>query len=196
MRCSDVMVRTTLNLDSDVIDAAWALADAEGRSLGGVVSDLARRGLLPQESSLDDEDGFPVFRVGARGRRSPPGRWPRRRRRRGDRPPRRQSPGQPGASGQRVAERPPPGPGAEEDLLHRVLGFPASRRMVTTMPKSRPASPSRAEATSPWASRGRVPIIAGIIPVGTHRGRRPRSPVLPGGPCEGNGLPPEPPTAR
>ena len=60
------MVRTTLNLDSDVIDAARALADAEGRSLGGVVSDLARRGLLPQESSLDDEDGFPVFQVGAR----------------------------------------------------------------------------------------------------------------------------------
>jgi hypothetical protein len=56
-------MRTTLNLDTDVIEAARALADADGRSLGTVVSDLARRGLLPRESSLDEEDGFPVFRV-------------------------------------------------------------------------------------------------------------------------------------
>jgi hypothetical protein len=56
-------MRTTLNLDADVMDAARALADADGRSLGTVVSDLARRGLLPRESSLDEQDGFPVFRV-------------------------------------------------------------------------------------------------------------------------------------
>jgi hypothetical protein len=56
-------MRTTLNLDTDVMDAARALADADGRSLGTVVSDLARRGLLPRESWLDEQDGFPVFRV-------------------------------------------------------------------------------------------------------------------------------------
>lgn len=57
-------VRTTLNLDEDVADAARALAAAEGRSLGQVVSDLARRGLVPRVIELDEEDGFPVFRVG------------------------------------------------------------------------------------------------------------------------------------
>lgn len=56
-------MRTTLNLDADVMEAARALADADGRSLGTVVSDLARRGLMPRASSLDEEDGFPVFRV-------------------------------------------------------------------------------------------------------------------------------------
>ncbi|MGA3183581.1 MAG: antitoxin [Candidatus Dormibacteria bacterium] len=59
-------MRTTLNLDADVIEAARAVADAEGRSLGTVVSDLARRGLMPRESALDEEDGFPVFRVSPR----------------------------------------------------------------------------------------------------------------------------------
>jgi hypothetical protein len=58
-------MRTTLTVDDDVMDAARALADAEGRSLGAVVSELARRGLLPRDTSLDDEEGFPVFRVGA-----------------------------------------------------------------------------------------------------------------------------------
>jgi hypothetical protein len=56
-------MRTTLNLDADVMEAARALAGADGRSLGTVVSDLARRGLMPRESSLGEEDGFPVFRV-------------------------------------------------------------------------------------------------------------------------------------
>jgi hypothetical protein len=56
-------MRTTLNLDEDVLAAARALADAEGRPLGQVVSDLVRQGLEPREARLDDEDGFPVFNV-------------------------------------------------------------------------------------------------------------------------------------
>jgi hypothetical protein len=56
-------MRTTVSLDDDVLEAARALADGEGRSLGRVLSDLARRGLMPRESRLDEEDGFPVFRV-------------------------------------------------------------------------------------------------------------------------------------
>jgi hypothetical protein len=56
-------VRTTLNLDEDVIEAARALADSERRPLGQIVSELVRRGLVPHEARLGDEDGFPVFSV-------------------------------------------------------------------------------------------------------------------------------------
>lgn len=58
-------MRTTLNLDEDVLEAARALADSERRSLGQVISGLIRRGLAPRVARLDDEDGFPVFRVSA-----------------------------------------------------------------------------------------------------------------------------------
>lgn len=58
------MMRTTLNLDDDVLRIARALAAAEDRSIGEVISDLARRGLLPRSDRLaEEEDGFPVFRV-------------------------------------------------------------------------------------------------------------------------------------
>jgi hypothetical protein len=64
MRCYDVVVRTTLNLDDDVFEAARAIAQTERRAMGVVVSDLVRRGLVPQQARIDDEGGFPVFRVG------------------------------------------------------------------------------------------------------------------------------------
>jgi hypothetical protein len=54
-------MRTTVNLDDDVVEAARALADAERRSLGQVISDLVRRGLAPREARIGTEDGFPVF---------------------------------------------------------------------------------------------------------------------------------------
>ena len=56
-------MRTTLNLDEDVMEAARALADSEGRPLGQIVSELARRGLAPRETRFGDEEGFPVFNV-------------------------------------------------------------------------------------------------------------------------------------
>jgi len=65
MRC----VRTTINLDDDVLETTRAIARAERRALGAVVSDLVRRGLVPPQPRIDDEDGFPVFRV-----RQPPSR--------------------------------------------------------------------------------------------------------------------------
>ena len=64
MRCYDAAVRTTINLDDDVLETARAIAHAEHRPLGLVVSDLARRGLRPSESEEEEEDGFPVFAVG------------------------------------------------------------------------------------------------------------------------------------
>jgi hypothetical protein len=56
-------VRTTLDLDDDVIAAARELAAAERRSLGSVVSELARRGLTPARVETDAD--LPVVRVPA-----------------------------------------------------------------------------------------------------------------------------------
>jgi hypothetical protein len=56
-------VRTTLNLDEDVVTAARELAAAERRSLGAVVSELARRGLTPARVEADGD--LPVVRVPA-----------------------------------------------------------------------------------------------------------------------------------
>ena len=56
-------MRTTLDLDEDVVTAARELAAIEGRSLGTVISELARRGLTP--SRIETADGFPVIRVPA-----------------------------------------------------------------------------------------------------------------------------------
>ncbi len=63
-RCHNIIVvRTTLNLDDDVVAVARELAADERRSLGAVVSDLARRGLTPARVDLDAE--LPVIRVPA-----------------------------------------------------------------------------------------------------------------------------------
>ena len=40
-------MRTTLQLDDDVLSAARAIAEQQDRTLGDVVSDLARKGLAP-----------------------------------------------------------------------------------------------------------------------------------------------------
>ena len=54
-------MRTTLDLDDDVVAAARELAAEQRRSLGSVVSELARRGLTP--ARVETEDGLPVIRV-------------------------------------------------------------------------------------------------------------------------------------
>ena len=56
-------MRTTINLDDDVLETTRAIAHAERRALGSVVSDLVRRGLVPPQLRLDDDEGFPVFHV-------------------------------------------------------------------------------------------------------------------------------------
>lgn len=56
-------MRTTLSIDDDVVSAARELADAQNRSLGAVISDLARRGLTP--SKVDTFGSLPVIRVPA-----------------------------------------------------------------------------------------------------------------------------------
>jgi hypothetical protein len=56
-------MRTTLNLDDDVVTAARELAAGEHRSLGSVISELIRRGLTP--ARVETDDGLPVIRVPA-----------------------------------------------------------------------------------------------------------------------------------
>lgn len=56
-------MRTTVDLDDDVLAAARALAAVERRSLGKVLSDLIRRGLVPRPV-VEDDELFPVVRVG------------------------------------------------------------------------------------------------------------------------------------
>ena len=56
------MMRTTLTIDDDVLRAARSLAREHGKSLGEVVSDLARKGLAPPGKSAYRGD-FPVFVV-------------------------------------------------------------------------------------------------------------------------------------
>lgn len=55
-------MRTTLEIDDDVISAARELARLKGQGLGRAISDLARRGLVPDSSpDVEWEDGIPVW---------------------------------------------------------------------------------------------------------------------------------------
>jgi hypothetical protein len=65
-------MRTTLAIDDDVLVAARHLADREGKSIGEVISALARRGLAPSPSAPQTQtpaqrNGIPLLpaRAGA-----------------------------------------------------------------------------------------------------------------------------------
>lgn len=58
-------MRTTLEIDDDVLAAARSLARAQHRSIGAALSALARRGLTPPTSTTAGAGGFPVFDVAA-----------------------------------------------------------------------------------------------------------------------------------
>ncbi len=55
-------MRTTVTLDDDVFEAAQAQAQASGKKLGEVLSQLARRGLRASAQSATPS-GLPVFSV-------------------------------------------------------------------------------------------------------------------------------------
>lgn len=59
-------MRTTLELDDELVVKAKAIAKERGETLGQVISDLAQKG-LPTE-------GRPIYRNGARQLQSDPGR--------------------------------------------------------------------------------------------------------------------------
>jgi hypothetical protein len=54
------IMRTTLNLDDDVLEAARALSEQRGQSIGAVVSDLIRQSLAPQTSE-EIRNGIRLF---------------------------------------------------------------------------------------------------------------------------------------
>jgi hypothetical protein len=60
-------MRTTLVIEDDVLQVARSLAEAEGKSVGEVISELARRGIAPRSQEAVDE-GFPVFSISPEAR--------------------------------------------------------------------------------------------------------------------------------
>lgn len=55
------VMRTTLTIDDDVLERAKAIADHQNRSLGAVISDLARKSLEAPKPSLATRNGFPLL---------------------------------------------------------------------------------------------------------------------------------------
>ena len=59
-------MRTTLDIDDDVMQAAKQIARLKNQGIGRAVSDLARRGLAPEKSpSIEMEHGIPVWQHGS-----------------------------------------------------------------------------------------------------------------------------------
>ena len=56
-------MRTTLKLDEDVLAAARAIAQAQQKTLGDVVSELARKGLTPVREAPKFRNGVPLMPV-------------------------------------------------------------------------------------------------------------------------------------
>ena len=57
-------MRTTLVIDDDILRVAKAQAASTGRSIGLIISELARKGLTAE--IVGHEEGFPVFHVSER----------------------------------------------------------------------------------------------------------------------------------
>jgi hypothetical protein len=60
------IMRTTLAIDDDVLTAARAIAQQTNKTIGEVVSDLARRSLHPP-ADLGERNGIPLLPVGEGG---------------------------------------------------------------------------------------------------------------------------------
>jgi hypothetical protein len=54
-------MRTTLDLDEDVLQAAKELAAARGTTAGKILSELARRGLAPRAVARRVRNGVPLL---------------------------------------------------------------------------------------------------------------------------------------
>ena len=61
-------MRTTVNIEDELLRVAKSLARARCVSLGRIISDLMRRGLEQPLSSTRRKQGFPVFAVSQRAR--------------------------------------------------------------------------------------------------------------------------------
>ena len=56
-------MRTTLNIDDEILEVARSLAGERKVSVGAALSELARRGLRQRAASLRKRTGFPLFDV-------------------------------------------------------------------------------------------------------------------------------------
>ncbi len=56
-------MRTTLNLDDDVLETAKMLAARERKPLGMVISGLIRRAVEPAAQAAEERNGIPLFPV-------------------------------------------------------------------------------------------------------------------------------------
>jgi len=57
-------MRTTLEIDDVVLAAAREIAEAENKTAGAVISELARKGLSqPTGRTVERKSGFPIFSV-------------------------------------------------------------------------------------------------------------------------------------
>ena len=54
-------MRTTLDIDDDILQAAKEIAAADGRTAGKVLSDLARKGLAPARQKVRVRNGVPLL---------------------------------------------------------------------------------------------------------------------------------------
>ncbi len=64
VRCgTGAAMRTTLAIDDDILVALKAITHQEGRSLGEVMSDLARRALQRPAALSAERNGVPLLRV-------------------------------------------------------------------------------------------------------------------------------------
>jgi hypothetical protein len=54
-------MRTTLAIDDDVLSAAKEMAAAQNKTVGEVISSLARRGLNPAASKRKTRNGVPLL---------------------------------------------------------------------------------------------------------------------------------------
>lgn len=58
-------MRTTLTIDDDVLSAAKELAAKEGKTIGEVLSSLAREALRPEKRGGRTRNGVPLLQVGS-----------------------------------------------------------------------------------------------------------------------------------
>ena len=59
----DAVMRTTLAIDDDVLTAAKGMADREKKTVGEVISALARQALQPQKAKTRARNGVPLLTV-------------------------------------------------------------------------------------------------------------------------------------
>jgi len=56
-------MRTTLAIDDDVLNAAKEMAAIENKTVGEVISALARQALSPRQSNAKTRNGVPLLKV-------------------------------------------------------------------------------------------------------------------------------------